>query len=73
MERTAAGRQAGGAGVTAVPAEVDLSRVSVERARRALGLLRAAVAVPRVGGTEVSAGPPPFASARGGVRQAGGG
>ena len=53
MERTAAGRQAGGA---AVPAEVDLSRVSVARARQALGLLRAAVAAPRWVGSEALAG-----------------
>jgi hypothetical protein len=56
MELTAAGWQADGAGVTAVPAEVDLSRVSVAQARRALELLRAAVAAPRRAGTEALGG-----------------
>ena len=42
MERTAKGREEWG--VEALPAEVDLSRLSVERGRLALGRLRAAVA-----------------------------
>jgi len=46
MKRTAAERSEEW---RAVPAEVDLSRSSVERARYALGLLRAAVAARRTG------------------------
>jgi hypothetical protein len=56
MERTAAGRQARGAALAMVPVEVDLSRVSVAQARRALDLLRAALAAPRRAGTEALAG-----------------
>jgi hypothetical protein len=48
MERTAEER--GERGVEAVPAEVDLSGLSVEQARFALGRLRAAVAAARQAG-----------------------
>lgn len=48
MKRTAAERN-GEWRAAAVPAEVDLSQSSVERARYALGLLREAVAARRTG------------------------
>jgi hypothetical protein len=50
MKRTAERRE--GWRAEAVPAEVDLSGLSVERARFALGRLRAAVAARKAGGDE---------------------
>ncbi len=50
MKRTAERREEWR--VAAVPVEVDLSRLSVERARFALGRLREAVAARRAGGED---------------------